>query len=160
MVNIVYAYTRKQAVEDGEQVDVSTTAAEAGIRFPVFLTRRVFDAYVTVPPNVSCQDEAGRLWDIVSMLCFAIKSGRSDGNHIEYSLYVRNDNRRPKLVKLVAVCCAHDMDAPEPAITVMMPGEDFPAGIVHDDSGLAARHFNRRWRVACPFDGGMPGLTR
>ena len=27
---IIYAYTRKQAVEDGEQVDVSTTAAEAG----------------------------------------------------------------------------------------------------------------------------------
>ena len=65
MDNIIYAYTRKQAVEDGEQVDVSTTAAEAGIRFPVFLTRRVFDAYVTVPPNVSCQDEAGRLWDII-----------------------------------------------------------------------------------------------
>ena len=44
MENIIYAYTRKQAVEDGEQVDVSTAAAEAGIRFPVFLTRRVFDA--------------------------------------------------------------------------------------------------------------------
>jgi hypothetical protein len=63
MENIIYAYTRKQAVEDGEQVDVSTTAAEAGIRFPVFLTRRVFDAYVAVPPNVTGQDEAGRLWD-------------------------------------------------------------------------------------------------
>jgi putative ubiquitin-RnfH superfamily antitoxin RatB of RatAB toxin-antitoxin module len=32
MDNIIYAYTCKQAVEDGEQVDVSTTAAEAGIR--------------------------------------------------------------------------------------------------------------------------------
>jgi hypothetical protein len=53
MENIIYAHTRKQAVEDGEQVDVSTTAAEAGIRFPVFLTRHVFDAYVTVPPNVT-----------------------------------------------------------------------------------------------------------
>jgi hypothetical protein len=27
-------------------------------------------------------------------------------------------------VKLVAVCGAHDMDAPEPAITVMLPDED------------------------------------
>ena len=126
MNDIIYAYTRKQAIEDGEQVDVSTTAAEAGIRFPVYLTRRVFDAYVTVPPNVTCQDEAGRLWDIVSMLRFAIKSGRSNGDRIEYSLYVRvrNDNRRPKLVKLVAMCGPNDMDSPEPAITVMMPGED------------------------------------
>jgi hypothetical protein len=124
MDNIIYAYTCKQAVEDGEQVDVSTTAAEAGIRFPVFLTRRVFDTYVTVPPNVTGQDEAGRLWDIVWMLRSAIKSGRSDGDRIAYSLYVRNDNRRPQLVKLVAVCGAHDMDSPEPAITVMLPGED------------------------------------
>jgi hypothetical protein len=124
MENVIYAYTRKQAVEDGEQVDVSTAAAEAGIRFPVFLTRRVFDAYVTVPPNVTGQDEAGRLWDIVWMLRSAIKSGRSDGDRIAYSLYVRNDNRRPQLVKLVAACGAMDMDAPEPAITVMLPGED------------------------------------
>lgn len=124
MENIIYVYTRKQAVEDGEQVDVSTTAAEAGIRFPVFLTRRVFDAYVTVPPNVTGQDEAGRLWDIVLMLRFAIKSGRSDGDRITYSLYVRNDNRRARLVKLVAVCGPNDMDSPEPAITVMLPDED------------------------------------
>ena len=124
MENIIYAYTRKQAVEDGEQVDVSTIAAEAGIRFPVFLTRRVFDAYVTVPPNVTGQDEAGRLWDVVWMLRSAIKSGRSDGDRIAYSHYVRNDNRRPRLVQLVAACGALDMDAPEPAITVMLPGED------------------------------------
>jgi hypothetical protein len=124
MENIIYAYTRKQAVEDGYQVDVSATAAEAGIRFPVFLTRRVSDAYVTVPPNVTGQDEAGRLWDIVSMLRFAIKSGRNANDRIAYSLYVRNDNRRPRLVKLVAACGALDMDDPQPAITVMMPDED------------------------------------
>ncbi len=58
------------------------------------------------------------------MLRFAIKGSRDGGDRIEYSLYVRNDNRRPKLVKLVAVCGAHDMDSPEPAITVMMPDED------------------------------------
>lgn len=79
---------------------------------------------MAVPPNVTCQDEAGRLWDIVSMLRFAIKSGRNAGERIAYSLYVRNDNRRPRLVKLVASCGALDMDAPEPAITVMMPDED------------------------------------
>lgn len=124
MTDIIYAYTRKQAVEDGQQVDVTTTAAEAGIRFPVFLTRRVFDAYVTVPPNVTGQDEAGRLWDIVWMLRFAIKSGRSNGDRIAYSLYVRNDNRRPRLVRLVASCGALDMYDPQPAITVMLPDED------------------------------------
>lgn len=124
MENLIYAYTRKQAVEDGEQVDVSTTAAEAGIRFPVFLTRAVYDAYVTVPPNVSGQDESGRLWDIVWMMRFGIKSSRTDTDRIPFSLYVRNDNRRPKRVHLIAVCGATDIDDPQPAITVMMPDED------------------------------------
>ena len=62
---VIYSYTRSQAVADGVQVEVTKTAQEAGIRFPVFLTRAVYDAYVTVPPGVEAQDEAGRLWDII-----------------------------------------------------------------------------------------------
>ena len=34
---VVYACTRSQAVADGFQIEVSKTAQEAGIRFPVFL---------------------------------------------------------------------------------------------------------------------------
>lgn len=124
MTDIIYAYTRKQAIEDGEQVDVSTTATEAGIRFPVFLTRRVWDNYVTVPEGVELQDEAGRLWDIVWMLRFAIKSLNGGDDRITYSLHVANDNRRARLVQLVATCGPLDMDDPQPAITIMMPGKD------------------------------------
>ena len=58
---VIYSYTRAQAVANGFQIEVTKTATEAGIRFPVFLTRSVYDAYVTVPPSVTCQDEAGRL---------------------------------------------------------------------------------------------------
>jgi len=121
---IIYAYTRAQAIADGVQVDVSTVATEAGIRFPVFLTRTVFDAYVTVPPNVSGQDEAGRLWDIVWMLRFAIRKAQPGQDRLPFALYVRNDDRAPRLIKLIAMCGPLDMDKPEPAITVMMPDED------------------------------------
>ena len=121
---VIYSYTRKQAIADGVQVDVSTVAAEADIRFPVFLTRTVFDAYVTVPPNVSGQDEAGRLWDIVWMLRFAVQRSRPGCDHLPVALYVRNDNRAAKLIKLIATCGPLDMGDPQPAITVMMPDED------------------------------------
>jgi hypothetical protein len=94
------------------------------IRFPVFLTRSVFDAYVTVPPNVTGQNEAGRLWDIVWMLRYAMKCSREGYNRTPVSVYVRNDNRSPRLVKLVAICDALDMDDPQLAITIMMPDED------------------------------------
>ncbi len=121
---VIYAYTRAQAVADGFQVEVTKTAQEAGIRFPVFLTRTVYDAYVTVPPEVEAQDEAGRLWDILHMLRIAIYKAQPDQSRLHFALYVRNDNRRPKLVKLIATCGPVDVDNPEPAITVMLPGEE------------------------------------
>lgn len=121
---VIYSYTRAQAVADGVQVEVTKTANEAGVRFPVFLTRAVFDAYVEVPPGVTGQDEAGRLWDIVWMLRFAILRARAGADRIPVALYVRNDNRAAKLVKLIATCGPLDIDDSQPAITVMMPDED------------------------------------
>ena len=121
---VIYSYTRAQAVADGVQVEVTKTAQEAGIKFPVFLTRTVFDAYVAVPEGVSGQDEAGRLWDICWMLRFAILRGHRHADRLPVALYVRNDNRAARLVKLIATCGPLDIDDPQPAITVMMPDED------------------------------------
>ena len=122
--NIIYSYTRSHAIADGMQVDVSTVAQEAGIRFPVFLTRTVYDAYVTVPPDVTGQDEAGRLWDVVWMLRFAVLKSQPGQTRLPFALYVRNDNRRARLIKLIATCGALDVDDPRPALTIAMPDED------------------------------------
>ena len=121
---VIYAYTRAQAVADGVQVDVTKTAQEAGIKFPMFLTRAVFDNYVAVPEGVSGQDEAGRLWDLVWMARFAILRSHGHTDRLPVALYVRNDNHRAKLVKLIATCSALDIDDPQPALTLMMPDED------------------------------------
>ena len=121
---VIYTYTRKQAIADGVQVDVTKTAQEAGIKFPVFLTRGVFETYVAVPEGVTGQDEAGRLWDVVWMLRFGIIRARPGVQRIPVAFYVRNDNRAPRLVKLIATCGPLDMDDPQPAITITMPDED------------------------------------
>ena len=122
--DVVFSYTRAQAIADGVQVEVTKTAREAGITFPVFLTRTAFDAYVTVPPGVTGQDEAGRLWDVLWMLRFAILRSRPGCDRIPVALYIRNYNHAAKLVKLIAPCGPLDIDDPQPAITVMMPDED------------------------------------
>jgi hypothetical protein len=121
---VIYSYTRAQAVADGFQVEVSKTAREAGISLPVFLTRSVFDSFVAVPPDVTAQDEAGRLWDILWMLRMAIRRARPGVDRIPVALYVRNDNHAAKLVELVATCGPLDLDEPQPAITIMMADED------------------------------------
>lgn len=102
---------------------MTKTAQEAGIRFPVFLIRAAYAAYVAVPPGVAGQDEAGRLWDILWMTKFAILRSRRGCDRLPVALYVRNDNRR-RLVRLVAVCGPLDIDDQQPAITVMLPDED------------------------------------
>lgn len=121
---VIYAYTRKQALVDGSQVDVTKTAQEAGIKYPLFLTRGVWSLCVAIPPDVHCQDEAGRLWDVVWMTRFAIIRAKPGVERLPVALYVRNDNQRSRLVKLVAECGPVDMDDPRPAITVMLPDED------------------------------------
>jgi len=121
---VIHAYTRSQAVADGEQVEVSKLATEAGIRFPVFLTRGVYDQFVTVPAGVEGQDETGRLWDILTMLRFAIRRSRAGVDRVAVALYVCNDNRHARLVKLIAACGALDIDDPQPAITVLLPDEN------------------------------------
>lgn len=121
---VIYTYTRAQALADGAQVDVSKTASEAGIRFPVFLTREVYDQYVSVPQGVQAQDEAGRLWDVIHMLRMAICRCPKDASSLPFQLYVRNDNRRPRLVTLFASCGPRDIDDPKPAITILMPNQD------------------------------------
>jgi len=123
---VIYAYTRKQALDDGVQMQVpAAIAGEAGFKFPVFLTDTVFAECVKVPNGVTCQDEEGRLWDILTMLHHAIRNNAAGAERIPFSLYVRNEGKEsPSLVRLHAACGAMDIDDPQPAITVMFPEED------------------------------------
>ena len=122
---VIYQYTRSQAIADGFQIEVTKTAEEAGIRFPVFITRGVYEQCVAVPPGVTAQDEAGRLWDLVWMLRFAIIRSKPGTSRLTVALYVRNsDTHPPRLTKLIATAGAVDIDDPAPAITILLPTED------------------------------------
>ena len=109
---VIHAYTRADALRDGVLIDVSATARDAGFRWPVALTCAAWERCVAVPPGVACQDEAGRLWDVVWMLRLSI--GRSDGGpEVRFGVHVRNDNReRTPLVRLKAVGGPGDDVAP------------------------------------------------
>jgi hypothetical protein len=121
---VIYAYTRAQALEDGVLIDVSSVAKEAGIKFPVAMTSTVWGECVEVPEGVIGQDEKGRLWDILWM--FRCAAARFNGDTLLFKLYVRNHNRERlnsrDLVTLKAVCGPGD--TPEPVITIMLPDED------------------------------------
>jgi hypothetical protein len=118
---VISAYTRQQALLDGVLIDVTDVAVEAGLCYPTCVTRAVWDRYVKVPEGVPCQDEEGRLWDIVWMLrCGIAESEERAG--LRFKLYVANEPGWPKPVTLKAV--VHGGDQGEPTISIMLPEED------------------------------------
>ncbi|HEV2524297.1 MAG TPA: DUF6573 family protein [Gammaproteobacteria bacterium] len=125
----LHTYTRAEALEDGVLVDVSETAIEAGFKIPVAVTRAVWDQYISWTDedtdNQTIQDEAGRLWDILSMLMFAIKMDRSGTDQLIYQLAViprDGKGRSPKRIKLKS--CIGGGDKGERVITIMLTTED------------------------------------
>lgn len=124
MTNVIYSYTRAQAIVDGVLLDVSKLAREAGFKLPVAVTAGVWAECIAVPQGVACQDETGRLWDVLMLLRHAIATSSSGGDRVDFAVHVRNDNREgtPPLVSLYALCGPGD-DA-EPVVTVMLPHED------------------------------------
>jgi hypothetical protein len=122
--DLIHAYTRADALRDGVLIDVSATAREAGFKYPVALTAAAWAKCVAVPLGVACQDEAGRLWDVLTMLRFAIRRSNGGAREVGFAVHVHRDNRRrtPPLVRLKATCGPGAEG--EPVLTVMLPTED------------------------------------
>ena len=117
---VISAYTRVDALRDGELVDVSTMAAEMGYRVPVAVTRAVWVGVVE-PDETPGQSVEGRLWDVLWMLHYAIRTGPRSGSVVRFELYALIGGVT-RLVTLKAVMGPGD--AGEPVLTVMWPDED------------------------------------
>src|SRR5438105_2149620 len=112
--DLIHRYTRSDALRDGVLIDVSQTAREAGFKYPVALAAAVWSRCVAVPPGVLFRDEAGRLWDVLTMLRFAVRGSQDGAGTVRFGVHVRNDNRErtPPLVRLKALCGPGDDGAP------------------------------------------------
>ena len=75
-----------------------------------------------MPPDVDSPGRSRTTLGCSDATCGTPSARRSpDKSRLPFALYVRNDNRRPRLVKLIATCGPLDVDDPQPAITVTMP---------------------------------------
>jgi hypothetical protein len=119
----IYSYSRRQAIADGVLVDVTIMAREAGMRYPVAVTRSVWDELV-VPDEDSRREgqcEPGRMWDILWMLRMSVQAGET-GREVRFPvIFVAAGNRRTR-VTLKAVCGPDDDLSP--CITIMFEDED------------------------------------
>ena len=118
---LLYAYTRQNALDDGVLIDATQAAKEAGFHYPLAFTATAWARCVVVPIDCPWQDESGRLWDVLWMLFNAIRRAPDD-NPVRFSLQVCNHPSRSEEVHLKAHCGPGD-DA-QPVITIMLPHED------------------------------------
>ena len=90
---IISLYTRADAIADGVLVDVSDMAKEAGFRWPVAVTRAVWDDIVTPTQRDAeeGQSEKGRLWDILSMARLAARANKDDRAAVLFRVLVLHD---------------------------------------------------------------------
>ena len=129
--NVIFAYTRAQAIADGVLIDVSEAAREAGFRFPVALTAQVWADCVAWEPEDSArqihQDLSGRLWDVLWMASCAIRVQRGGDSpcRLPYQLYVvPRDGKSLRAGKVELHVHIGPGDAGEPVLTIMLPWED------------------------------------
>jgi hypothetical protein len=127
---VIDTYTRAEAIADGLLVDVSDTAREAGILFPVAVTRPVWEEYIEPSSHDRekwGQDLKGRLWDTVWMLRLAIRRMKQsedckmDPGRLIFEVFYRLHGH-VRRIPLKALCGPGDDGSP--VVTVMLPDED------------------------------------
>jgi len=125
---VIYSYSRAQALQDGVLVDVSPTASEAGFRYPTAITA---DLHARITPNerdkALGQSYEGRLWDVVFLASFAARHVRmADRASFEVGLFeVEADPpHQPRRSTLKLWIVIGPGDQGEPVITIGFP-EDF-----------------------------------
>ena len=121
---LIHAYTRQQAIEDGVLVDVSEVAKKVGHVFGVALTRAVWSRCVDVAPVVEGMTDYDRVSDILWMCrnCVTIDFVGGEPGIFIIALGIEHDEIEQPLETLKAVLSYDDQGLP--CITIMMPEED------------------------------------
>lgn len=138
-VAVIHSYSREQAISDGELVDVTEQALEAGFKYPVAISRAVFTEVVD-PPDLAIgigESVEGRLWDVLFMCVtvarlaptkrWAVVPGKSihaelDNDTVYFEVLATDQFGVKKTHKLWAKCGPGD--TAEPVVTIMIEGED------------------------------------
>jgi len=118
--NVIYAYTRKQAIEDGVLVDVSKTAREAGFLWPFAMTAEVWGLIEQIPKKYSHEDIAGRLWDVLMVARASIRSAQRQQDLIFFEVILHQDHQDKVRLKMLS----GPGDRGEPVLTLMLPNQD------------------------------------
>ena len=119
LYDVVFTYTRAQAIEDGVLVDVTEQAAQVGFKYPVALTCRLW-GYLC--EGTKAEPEPDVLPRVFALLLAAGKAAREEGAQTDRVHFTHYIPATGSALKLWSLCGPGD--TPEPVVTIMLEGED------------------------------------
>ena len=117
--DVVYSYTREQALQDGVLLDVSKMAKEAGIKYPTAVTAAVWSIIETFPERCG-QSVEGRLWD--TLFLFRMAASKQTGQEVQFKVGYQQEEGVQETA-LWGWCGPGDTE--DPVLTIMVEGEDY-----------------------------------
>ena len=124
--DVIYAYTRAQALADGVLVDFTELAREAGFTWPTAVSDHLYSEYLVpaLPLLAEGQSLTGRLWDVLNVLRHTIAISQSkDESYLRFTvLFAMAPGTAPVPIELVSV--AGPADDGSPCLTLMLPEDD------------------------------------
>ena len=114
---IIYSYSREQAIEDGVLADVSSYAIELGIKIPVAFTATLMSVILDIPKAHDYQTQRGRVHDVLFLALLSLK--KMIKNQIEISFFnvtlQTSDTENPTQSLQMVLSCG---DTCEPVLTI------------------------------------------
>ena len=125
--------TRKRALEEGKQRDITDAAKEAGLLVPVFITSTVWDKWITPDDEGprTWEDEKMRLRSVLDKLLYFIRVHRltTKSNLIYFPVPFTKEGKEEN-VQLMSHLGPLERADQRPCITIMTPEEyDLEKGV-------------------------------
>jgi hypothetical protein len=122
--DLIYAYTRADALRDGVLIDLSDLAREAGFVISVAVTEAVYKEYLDPSPELIAEGQSfqGRAWDLFQVLHFTIAITPPTDMLLFKVLFQLDPGCPPEPVELKTICGPGDEG--EPVLTILLEGED------------------------------------
>ena len=96
---LIYSYTRKQALEDSILIDISQQAKESGFKIPAAVSDNLFHQYIKPPEGLEGEGQSarGRIHDVLHMLKVAIASNKNESMLFFDVLFLMRQGRHEKV---------------------------------------------------------------
>ena len=123
--NVIYSYTRAQAIEDSVLIDVTAEAKATGFKVPTVITDNLYHRYVEVPRGLDRgfgQSSAGRLHDLLTLAMFAARASKGT-DRVYFKVDFLMEPGRTETVQVIAHIGPGD-DGVIPVLTIMLPEDD------------------------------------